>query len=134
MLMPQSLRREAIASLPLGVVCGCCLSITGGANFDEGDAGRDGGCTYDAQCPTGDYCDFSSVMTCAWNGGELPLDGGGSLGWGPFGRAVKGACIPGSGSDSQCQSAEDCPEQQGCFGSQSGPECTLAAPCPHGGL
>jgi len=128
---------------------GCLILMTliGALSCSNGGAGRTGAggscwlgldagsCTDDSQCPSGDYCDFSSFETCAWDGG-VPCDGG-PLFCGPFGRAVGGICFPSCGGEqsSPCETDEDCLEIFACHASaNSEVDCTREAPCPGGGV
>ena len=124
------LKALALAAL----ACAACSTTDAGGCWLGHDAGS---CTDDSQCPTGDYCDFSSFETCVWDGGSaLPVDSG-FRPWGPFGRAVGGTCLPNCASPqtSSCETDEDCLELLACHASaNSEVDCTREAPCPGGGV
>ncbi len=120
------------------IVAVAALACSNGGGAGSCWLGRDAGsCTDDSQCPPGDYCDFSSFETCAFDGGP-PCDGG-PLFCGPFGRALGGICLPdcGGGQGKPLPDRRRLREDYlACFASALSPDahCAPETPCPHGGV
>ena len=105
-----------------------------GDGGDGGDSGiatqPDAGlCSDDSQCGSGFYCNFT-VTDCPFDAGNVP-----------FATVNNGSCLPAGGlsSTGACQTGDDCPESELCFGSPpwGGPPsdefyCTRDAPCDAG--